>query len=312
MTETAQHIQYLLRYHDCVILPGIGAFMKSYRKAELQADGTIQPPIIEYNFNAYIASNDGLLAHSIMRRSGLTFEESRAKVAAQVERMKSALHSDGEITFGKIGILSMGEDNNISFIPFTTSLSTTLKEVRKDINSTTCSAKESDIETISKRFNTARNYYIAINKRFAKVAAVVTFVLAAASTYVVPSLQTQRITGIQKASVLPLSEINVNKSKTVDYKPIDTVEAVTDNTTDSQYTTENTNYLIVGTFGSEEECNNFIASQESETTETLKVLKGKRHCRVYVAASQNRENLLEKMRDKKFSKLYPQSWIWTP
>ena len=92
--------------------------MKSYREAIIDNDGNILPPASEVTFNSSIQSNDGLLAHSIMRRNNSTFEEARAQMSQAIEDIKVLLKSDREFTFGRIGILSLGQENNISFLFF--------------------------------------------------------------------------------------------------------------------------------------------------------------------------------------------------
>lgn len=313
MTDTALHIQYLLRYHDCVILPGLGAFVKSYRKASVASDGTILPPATELSFNSSITSNDGLLAHSFMRRSGLSFEESRAKVAEKIEDLKTMLHADRELAFGKIGLLTLGEDNNICFSPFTPGYASVFTPIRKENPSASSEETATEAQDGGKRrrFNTARNYYIAINKRFAKVAAAFILVASAASTFVVPSLQDQTIPAVQRASVIPLAQPKENTA-TAEHETAPATQPTETASPDIQDigTDDGKYYLIVGSFRTVGECDKFISSQPEEMAGNLKIAEGKKMCRVYAANSDSRDELLSVMRDEEFRSRYSQAWIW--
>lgn len=318
MTEISLHIQYLLRYHDCVILPGLGAFVKSYRKATITPDGAMTPPVTEVSFNSSITSNDGLLAHSIMRRNDLTFEEARTKVAEAVEQIKSTMRSDRELAFGRIGILSLGEDDNICFRPFAPAIPEVFGSISKKAAAEPLpeTDREAAQESESRRFDTRRNYYIPINKRFAKVAATLMLAIASVSTFVVPSLHDTQIAGVQRASVVPIAPHTTEDTRSASAQPSvkpETEDIQTAGTvTPSDTTAYNNFYLIVGTFRTTDECAAFIESMPDETASTLRIAKGKKLCRVYAATSSDRDELLAEMRDDTFRSKFPQAWIWHP
>lgn len=317
MTNLTLHIEYLLRHHDCVIMPGVGAFMKRYREATVREDGTLLPPAMEITFNSSIQSNDGLLAHSLMRRNGSSFEEAKALMTELIEEMKSQLKSDREIAFGRLGILSMGEDDNICFSPFASTAPKAFRAVR--IEETAAREQASaDAEAIvtdtagRRRFDTRRNYYIAINKRFARVAAALIFVVAAASTFVVPSMRMTDYSGFQRASVMPMDwKSHSTATQTVDTaKVAEVAEVAKEEPTTDIAADDHTYYLIVATFKTTAECDKFIASQPSDMADKLRIKAGKKVNRVYVASSDDRAELMEIMKDDSFRTSYSQAWIW--
>lgn len=314
MNNLSLHIEYLLRYHDCVILPGIGAFMKSYREAIMDENGSIFPPATELTFNSSIQSNDGLVAHSIMRRNNSTFEEARAQMSQAVEEIKALLKSDREFAFGHIGILSLGQEDNVSFHPFATPDIKAFRAVVKEkVEKTDSSASgtEQSTESESKRkFDTIRNYYIPVNKRFAKVAAVVFVVLAAASTFVIPNLKpTSHRSDVQRASVMPIEwsvqSSSESKEKEADYE----INASSDASSDIQ-SIEYDFYLVVGAFNTLEECNYFISHLPEESAKQLKILKDNKVYKIYAAASDNRRELKEMLKDEDFHSQFSNAWIW--
>ena len=119
MEQLSLHIEYLLLRHDCVIVPGFGAFIATRRSAVLDtAHHRVLPPTREIGFNRAVMSDDGLLAHSISRREGISFEDGRALMLRSIELLKEQLVADGEVTLGHVGTLSLGEENTILFHPY--------------------------------------------------------------------------------------------------------------------------------------------------------------------------------------------------
>lgn len=119
MEELSLHIEYLLLWHDCVIVPGVGAFIAGRRGAQIDhADGKILPPCREIAFNREVMTDDGLLAHSVARRESLTFEEGRLKMQAAIAEIKEHLLNEREVTLGHVGTLLLGEEGTIEFHPF--------------------------------------------------------------------------------------------------------------------------------------------------------------------------------------------------
>ena len=76
----AAHIHYLLFRHDCVSLPGFGAFLVEYKEAFFDAEQLLYyPPRKVLSFNEKLQSNDGILA-AHMSHVFLTHNEQNSKV----------------------------------------------------------------------------------------------------------------------------------------------------------------------------------------------------------------------------------------
>ena len=61
-----RHIADLLYNHECVIVPGLGGFIKAYHPARIvHATHEFRPPAGTVAFNAGLAGNDGQLANYI-------------------------------------------------------------------------------------------------------------------------------------------------------------------------------------------------------------------------------------------------------
>ena len=65
----AKEISFLLYKHNCVILPGFGAFLINEKQAERSAVAQYAMPKQEViNFNRQIINNDGLVANHLSLR----------------------------------------------------------------------------------------------------------------------------------------------------------------------------------------------------------------------------------------------------
>ena len=105
-----------LALHDCVIVPGFGAFLASRRRAAYSPESVL-PSSVEFFFNSAVCNDDGLLASSFARRNRLSFEEARLVLAEESESLRMAIDSYGEATIGRVGVLRRGEEGTITFHP---------------------------------------------------------------------------------------------------------------------------------------------------------------------------------------------------
>ncbi|MDE5875628.1 MAG: hypothetical protein K2H15_08270, partial [Muribaculaceae bacterium] len=118
MNSLILHIEYLLLRHDCVIVPGLGAFIATYVPARIDMEnGVLLPPSRPVVFNQAVSTDDGLLANSIARKFNLSFEEARQVMFREIAHIKQMLAKEGMISLGKIGALSLSEENTLVFIP---------------------------------------------------------------------------------------------------------------------------------------------------------------------------------------------------
>jgi len=116
MNSIAAHVEFLLRTHDCVVLPGIGAFLCNYVAARFDADeSSILPPGRSLVFNGMITDSDGLLATSLSRKEGITYEAAAMKVRDEMELLRRQIDMYGDIQLGRLGVISKGAEGQFSF-----------------------------------------------------------------------------------------------------------------------------------------------------------------------------------------------------
>lgn len=124
MFEIADHIGYLLTLHDCVVVPGLGGFVSHYTGA-LFSSGSLQilPPSKQLGFNPDLSHNDGLLAGSLMRKTGVSYAQANAVIGEEVSRLKKQLEDQtGGVCLGNLGVLRLNENGHYEFDPVDGSL----------------------------------------------------------------------------------------------------------------------------------------------------------------------------------------------
>lgn len=114
-----RHIEYLIRRHDCVVVPGVGALLCRFKSSAFGEDGKeILPPGRELAFNPWLTESDGLLVSSVARELGVDFEQASEVVKGDVGTLKSVLGKGGEFILGSLGVFRLSDNDEIAFTPF--------------------------------------------------------------------------------------------------------------------------------------------------------------------------------------------------
>ncbi len=231
------HIEYLLSRHDCVIVPGLGAFIATETEAYINYEsGVITPRRREISFNSSVVTDDGLLTHSIARLERLSYEDARRTVANLIERMTADLNNEGETSIGMVGRLIKDSDGLISFQPrLSTAFSDILPEIKLEkrisqgiLDATSNGIQEEEEKTEAPDENIriikvpADRYVFTISKRAVHAAAMLITILTIGLSLMIPINHDNE----QKASVISIEEffhhkVNVDilkSSNTLDSK----------------------------------------------------------------------------------------------
>lgn len=100
-------ITELLSKHTCVIIPGFGGFIINEKSAVVDsAEGRFFPPRKELIFNSHLSHNDGLLAHALMQKRNISFEEADGIIAEEVNAVKKELELRKIYSLGNFGFFS--------------------------------------------------------------------------------------------------------------------------------------------------------------------------------------------------------------
>jgi len=120
MTLT-NYINDLLYRYDCVIVPDFGGFVTNAISAKVNHfSHTFYPPTKQITFNSHLTNNDGLLANYMASSENISFEKATQKIADIVKTWTTQLHTEA-IVIGKVGSLSLNNEQQITFEPNTAS-----------------------------------------------------------------------------------------------------------------------------------------------------------------------------------------------
>ncbi len=111
-------ISELLFFHECVIIPDVGAFIKNYESAKINpSQHLFHPPSKKIVFNGNIKNNDGLLANYISETYNTSFTKSINILNEYVSSVQVDLKNSKQISFKNIGSIFLNTEGNIQFIP---------------------------------------------------------------------------------------------------------------------------------------------------------------------------------------------------
>ncbi|WP_299250929.1 SPOR domain-containing protein [uncultured Cytophaga sp.] len=92
MIYIQKYIAELIGNHECVIVPGLGAFVAQASSAEIHPiTHKFTAPSRTLSFNAQIKVNDGLLAAEISRKEGISFSEALTSIDEYVKYFNTSL-----------------------------------------------------------------------------------------------------------------------------------------------------------------------------------------------------------------------------
>ena len=111
----SKHINELLYNHNCVIVPGFGAFLTKNIAASRNSD-VFSPPKKTIAFNGMLKENDGLLANKISATDGISYKAALKKIKKDVKTLASSLNV-GEVEIDNIGTLRLNDEKKVQFQP---------------------------------------------------------------------------------------------------------------------------------------------------------------------------------------------------
>lgn len=119
MERLGEHICALLDANDCVVVPGVGAFLVNDVPARIPSgdEQTFAPPSRQLVFNGALRTDDGLLTARLMQETGMGFEEARTALQTLVGQLQLTLSTDGAARLEGIGRLRQDMAGNVTFEP---------------------------------------------------------------------------------------------------------------------------------------------------------------------------------------------------
>lgn len=112
-----KEIKHLLLKHECIIVPGFGAFITHYEGAQIYpGQHQFFPPSKTVSFNRLLSNNDGILYSAIAQSNEVTYAEASLAVEKQVYTWNNALEKQESILIRDIGKIQKSKDDKIDFI----------------------------------------------------------------------------------------------------------------------------------------------------------------------------------------------------
>lgn len=104
MQPVSKYIFYLLQTRECVVVPGLGAFVVQRRSASFSG-GVLMPPCVSVVFNAAISDDDGLLAYTLGREENIPYLEAQHQVQCWRDAVKARLAGGLDVVLEGLGSL---------------------------------------------------------------------------------------------------------------------------------------------------------------------------------------------------------------
>jgi len=115
--ELSAHIHYLLFRHDCVTVPGFGAFLVEQKAAYYDAvKQRYFPPAKELSFNEQLKSNDGILASHLAKSYGVSYERAGMDMHQQIIVWKEAVQKR-TLNVPTLGVFTLNSEGKMVFTP---------------------------------------------------------------------------------------------------------------------------------------------------------------------------------------------------
>ena len=311
MKPLTSHIEYLLSRHDCVVVPGLGAFVKHYENSEISADfQVITSPKISIGFNQEVNHNDGLLVTSVMRCDAVSYEVAARYVEREVTSMLRLLSQGDEIPMGRIGLLRSSSEGKTTFRQFPCP---TLGNEWFGLNKKLTVRPLLEILSEQEKGTVTQPLWVAKARKIATIAAsivVLVFLSLVLSTPISHNgLTSAEMAGLNKPFDIhqaqtespvcqePNIELRFTSPKAVEKPAVAEQEPVATET--GRY------YLIVSSLESERQAKKFISGHDGDNLQVLNV-EGK--YRVYIARSDDFEALSAQR--AQVDAQYPGAWIF--
>ena len=290
MFSLVEHIEYLMMSHDCVVVPGWGALIAQYSSSFYNEEaGVINKPQRKVGFNSSVNHNDGLLAQSIVRREGITYDEAVRFIAVSVQTFRQQLAEGNEVSLGRLGFFH-NSDDRIDFIPF-------FHESRNDeyfglrnVNFNTLAQMRAEQEEQEQEPQVAMVSPRSWARRAMHIAASIIVLLALVPVLTTPiinsndkSLASLELPSVKPAPVETAVTDTVAKTEDVETEVVE-VEAEAEVAEASQPSEEHRYHLVVCTMSTEAQAQAYVKRHNSADY-PLQVLKRGSSYRIVVAAA---------------------------
>ena len=299
MLSIIEHIEYLITCHDCVVVPGWGAFIANYDASNYDAQASVMSrPRRAIGFNANVSHNDGLLAQSLMRREGMAYNAALRFIADSVTTFRQQLSMDSEVSMGRLGYFRRNDGRFIEFVPFYHANGSDQFYGLGDLDIKDVAALERDAAVVEETAAIVPRERNLFTRRAVRTAASVAVLLGLGvilSTPMIVDREQQSMASMAPAITAPQTQqLDFTVEEGVSSQGITTVTA---NPTIATVGNESGHYyMVIATLRDQKELDAFKAANPL-LEPYMKIMKYKAFICVYVARSDD-YNLLMGLRDE--------------
>ena len=292
MISIVDHIEYLIARHDCVVIPGWGALIAHHEPSRYDVlTRTLLPPRRAIGFNASVSHNDGLLAHSVMRRERVSYDRAMSLIGEQVATFRSLSAHGHDVSVGRIGYFT---GSPIEFVPYerTKSADEYFGLPALHMKALTRRALEAELEEHRRASRDAFRHFV---RRTWQAAAMIAAVLVVTLAVTAPRSgnNDSAMAGVGMTSAVTQS-VSTPAPAVQQPAPVQPVAS------QGKY------YLVICTLGSARQADIFMA-HATDMQGRMQVLKRGRYYMVYIARSDNRNELQQQLNS--LPSKYSDAWI---
>ena len=319
MISINEHIEYLISRHDCVVVPGWGAFIAQYQPAYFDDNnGVMLPPVRLIGFNQDIKHNDGLIATSVMRRENISYDAAVGLVETEVETIRYQFESDAEVSIGRVGVFRKSENGAVVFEPFKT-------PARKYVGLPIVNVVERSAEK-QQEYKNKDVVYIPVSRNLFKLAASIILLIALGLTLSTPLVideSQMNYASISTPKVVVNEEVNAsfvepiaNSELFIAIPDANEATAIADTTSHvltignvimpMRYETDDVYCLVVASLATQELAEEYIAEHGNGA---MHILECDGKYRIFVATGATVAQTLEPTTQSAFSEKYPAAWV---
>ncbi len=190
MNTICQHIEFLVRNHDCVIVPGWGAFIANFQPAHFDKFNRLMPPSRTLSFNSSLVHDDGLLASSIVRREKISYDKALNIIAEDVNTLRHQLTAQREVVLGHLGMFTYNAEGSMLFEPYDKSSAISSLYGLAAVNVVSLRSQVRNEENVSNKKN-GDTIYVPIRRSWTRIAASIAVILGLGFTLSTPIINDQ-------------------------------------------------------------------------------------------------------------------------
>ena len=149
------YITPLLYRHQCVVVPGFGAFLTHNISAVFSPKThTFYPPSKAISFNEQIKIGDGLLVAYVASCQGVSYDDAMKFVAQSVSEWETALAQGSSLDLAELGHISVSKNGKLQFESYKTTNYLSAAFGLSAVQSDPLAAKAADLPVVAQSIET--------------------------------------------------------------------------------------------------------------------------------------------------------------